>query len=115
MRQIFLGNRLGLHIALGWEYRGQNVQQAPVVYIALEGIRLSSTCRAFKRHHGVDRRRSICSPRSTCRRITRAGRRSKRRLGDHLAGRVFIDTLNRSLVGSESKDEDMARYLAAAE
>ena len=29
-------------------------------------------------------------------------------------GVVFIDTLNRSLVGSESKDEDMARYLAAA-
>jgi hypothetical protein len=27
---------------------------------------------------------------------------------------VFIDTLNRSLVGSESKDEDMAAYLAAA-
>lgn len=27
---------------------------------------------------------------------------------------MFIDTLNRSLVGSESKDEDMAQYLAAA-
>jgi hypothetical protein len=27
---------------------------------------------------------------------------------------VFIDTLNRSLAGSESKDEDMAAYLAAA-
>src|SRR4029078_2831686 len=29
-------------------------------------------------------------------------------------GLVFIDTLNRSLQGSESKDEDMAAYLAAA-
>jgi hypothetical protein len=29
-------------------------------------------------------------------------------------GIVFIDTLNRSLAGSESKDEDMAAYLAAA-
>jgi hypothetical protein len=29
-------------------------------------------------------------------------------------GVIFIDTLNRSLVGSESKDEDMAKYLAAA-
>lgn len=29
-------------------------------------------------------------------------------------GVVFIDTLNRSLAGSESKDEDMAAYLAAA-
>ena len=28
---------LGMHIALGWNYRGHRVQQAPVVYIALEG------------------------------------------------------------------------------
>jgi RecA-family ATPase len=34
---------------------------------------------------------------------------------DITPGVVFIDTLNRSLVGSESKDEDMAKYLAAAE
>jgi hypothetical protein len=32
-----------------------------------------------------------------------------------MPGVVFIDTLNRSLVGSESKDEDMAKYLAAAD
>ena len=32
-----------------------------------------------------------------------------------MPGAVFIDTLNRLLVGSESKDEDMGRYLAAAE
>src|SRR5262249_58783967 len=35
-------------------------------------------------------------------------------LGDVKPGAVFIDTLNRSLVGSESKDEDMAAYLAGA-
>jgi hypothetical protein len=35
-------------------------------------------------------------------------------LGDLKPGAVFIDTLNRSLVGSESKDEDMAAYIAAA-
>src|SRR5207248_1649779 len=28
---------LGMHIALGWNYRGHKVQQAPVVYVALEG------------------------------------------------------------------------------
>ncbi len=28
---------LGLHVALGWEYRGRRVQQATVVYAALEG------------------------------------------------------------------------------
>jgi hypothetical protein len=33
----FWATDLGLHIALGWEYRGRRVQQAPVIYIALEG------------------------------------------------------------------------------
>jgi hypothetical protein len=39
----------------------------------------------------------------------------KAQLGADLPGVLFLDTLNRSLVGSESKDEDMARFLAAAE
>jgi AAA domain len=39
----------------------------------------------------------------------------KAQLGENLPGVLFLDTLNRSLVGSESKDEDMARFLAAAE
>jgi hypothetical protein len=39
----------------------------------------------------------------------------KAQLGTDLPGVFFLDTLNRSLVGSESKDEDMARFLAAAE
>ena len=39
----------------------------------------------------------------------------KRQLGDIKPVAVFLDTLNRSLVGSESKDEDMAQYIAAAE
>jgi hypothetical protein len=36
-------------------------------------------------------------------------------VGENLPGALFLDTLNRSLVGSESKDEDIARFLAAAE
>ena len=39
----------------------------------------------------------------------------KAQLGTDLPGVLFLDTLNRSLVGSESRDEDMARFLAAAE
>jgi hypothetical protein len=39
----------------------------------------------------------------------------KAQLGKNLPGVLFLDTLNRSSVGSESKDEDMARFLAAAE
>jgi hypothetical protein len=43
---------LGLHIALGWEYRGRRVQQAHVVYVALEGQHgFPARIEAFRRHH----------------------------------------------------------------
>ncbi|MFY9836413.1 MAG: AAA family ATPase [Xanthobacteraceae bacterium] len=52
---------LGLHIALGWDYRGHKVQQAPVVYVALEGRHgFPARIKAFRRHHGL--RRSFYSP-----------------------------------------------------
>src|SRR5262249_48248968 len=38
----------------------------------------------------------------------------KNQLGGSTPGVVVIDTLNRSLVGSESKDDDMSAYLAGA-
>jgi hypothetical protein len=40
---------------------------------------------------------------------------TKRRLGDQIPVGVVLDTLNRSLVGSESKDEDMSAYIRAAQ
>jgi AAA domain len=46
---------LGLHIALGWDYRGHKVQQATVVYVALEGRHgFPARIEAFRRHHGVE-------------------------------------------------------------
>ncbi len=109
---------VALHIALGWKYRGRHVKQAPVVYIALEGQSgLDARVDAFKRHHGVDeapfflikvRVDLIADHKALVADI-------KAQIGAVMPGAVFIDTLNRSLVGSESKDEDMGRYLAAAE
>jgi hypothetical protein len=109
---------LGLHIALGWKYRGRRVQQAIVVYVALEGQSgFPARIEAFKQHHGITdapfylvtvRLNLIADAVALVASI-------KEQLGDILPGVVFIDTLNRSLVGSESKDEDMAKYLGAAE
>jgi hypothetical protein len=46
---------LGMHIALGWDYRGHKVQQAPVVYVALEGRHgFPARIEALRRHYGVD-------------------------------------------------------------
>jgi hypothetical protein len=109
---------IGMHISLGWEYRGRRVQQAPVVYIALEGqYGLPARLEAFKRQHGVTEapfylasvRLNLIADVAALVTDIRA------QIGDVLPGAVFLDTLNRSLVGSESKDEDMAKYLAAAD
>jgi hypothetical protein len=110
---------LGLHIALGWEYRGRRVQQAPVVYVALEGQHgFPARIEAFRGHHEVVEAPFFLV---TSRLNLAADARQliadiKAQIPDGITpGAVLIDTLNRSLVGSESKDEDMAKYLAAAD
>jgi hypothetical protein len=110
---------LGLHIALGWTYRGRRVQQAAVVYIALEGQHgMPARIEAFRRYHDVAEA-PFYLVMSRLNLIADAGQLIKdiktQIPTDIRPGVVFIDTLNRSLVGSESKDEDMAKYLAAAE
>ena len=109
---------LGLHLSLGWEYRGRRVQQRPVVYVALEGQHgVPARAEGFRRHHGVVdapfflvlRRLNLIAD------AAQLVADIKAQIGDVLPGAVFLDTLNRSLVGSESKDEDMAKYLAAAD
>jgi AAA domain len=114
----FFAADLGMHIALGWDYRGHKVQQAPVVYIALEGRHgLPARVEAFRRHYGVDVAPFYLLTASLDL-VAKSGQliaSIKAQLGAHLPGVIFLDTLNRSLVGSESKDEDMARFLAAAE
>jgi RecA-family ATPase len=103
---------------MGREYRGRRVHQNEVVYLALEGqdgfgkreeafcqryLEPGDTVPAFKlcgakldlvKDHPqliADIRRQSSSP-----------------------GCVVIDTMNRSLVGSEAKDADMTAYLRAA-
>jgi hypothetical protein len=114
----FLAMDLGMHIALGWDYRGHRVQQAPVVYIALEGRHgFPARVDAFRRYYGVENAPFYLLPASLDL-VAKSGlliASIKAQLGENLPGVLFLDTLNRSLVGSESKDEDMARYLAAAE
>jgi hypothetical protein len=114
----FLAMDLGMHIALGWDYRGHKVQQAPVVYIALGGRHgFPARVEAFRRHYGVESAPFYLLSASLDL-VAKSGlliASVKAQLGENLPGVLFLDTLNRSLVGSESKDEDMARYLAAAE
>lgn len=108
---------LGLYIALDWEYRGRRVQQAPVVYIGLEGREgLPARKEAFARHHDVAEAPFylITTPLDLAKQADALIASIEAQLPGVKPGAVFIDTLNRSLVGSESKDEDMAAYLAGA-
>jgi hypothetical protein len=106
-----------MHVALGRAYRGRRVQQGGVVYLALEGgSGFSRRVEAWRRCHGyrgpapfhligipidiiadhvvliADIRAQTTNPSVVC-----------------------IDTLNRGLNGSENKDEDMARFIRAAD
>jgi hypothetical protein len=109
---------LSMHIALGQEYRGRRVQKGPVVYLALEGGRgFTHRVEAFRRHHGVtdapfylitDRTDLVNDHQQLIAEITV-------QLSEPRPTLVVIDTLNRSLFGSENRDEDMAAYIRAAD
>jgi hypothetical protein len=109
---------LSMHIALGWEYRGRRVQKGPVVYLALEGGKgFTHRVEAFRRRHGVtdapfylitDRTDLVNDHKQLIAEITV-------QLSEPRPALVVIDTLNRSLAGSENSDEDMAHYIRAAD
>jgi RecA-family ATPase len=110
-----------MHVAIGWKYRTREVICGPVVYCAFEGAEgYGKRADAFRKHHNVpdewdppfflvsarmdfvsDHPELIASIRS--------------KLGDDQPVAVVLDTLNRSLPGSESSDQDMAAYIKAAD
>ena len=109
---------LSMHIALGRGYRGKHVQQGPVVYLALEGGKgFTHRVEAFRRHHKVtnapfylitDRAALVYDHKQLITEI-------KGQLREPRPALVVIDTLNRSLTGSENSDKDMGDYIRAAD
>ena len=115
----FLVFDLVMHIALGWPYRDRKVRQGAVVYCALEG------CAAFKNRVEAFRQKRLqesasgvpfhlmASPLSLV--VDHPSLITAIREQCPTPSVVAIDTLNRSLAGSESSDEDMAAYIKAAD
>ncbi len=109
-----------LHVSLGWQYRGLRVQQGHVVYISCEGARgIGQRVEAFRRsklaeHNGRVPCDFLISP------LDLASEHAEL-IADIKAQTtkaptiIVIDTLNRSLAGSESSDEDMANYIRGAD
>ncbi|MCX7314403.1 MAG: AAA family ATPase [Alphaproteobacteria bacterium] len=108
-----------LHVSLGWDYRGRKVFPGPVVYCAFEGAEgYKKRNDAFSQHYDlaivppfflVAARMNFVADHGALIDAIRA------QLGDQTPVCVVLDTLNRSLHGSENNDVDMAAYIQAAD
>jgi hypothetical protein len=116
----FLTFDLMMHVAMGWQYRGRRVKQGVVVYCALEGAEgFRARVEAFRREklsedasppfHLMASSLSLVADHPTFLADIRA------QLGEERPAVVVIDTLNRSLAGSENDDKDMNAYVKAAD
>jgi hypothetical protein len=109
---------LAMHVVRGMAYRGRRVQQGAVVYIALEGgYGFRARIEAYRRTHDVNDVPFYLVTERTNLVEDHAALVAdiQRQIGQSVPVLVVIDTLNRSLAGSESKDEDMASYIRAAD
>lgn len=107
-----------MHVALGWEYRGRRVKKAAVVYCVLEGAEgFLARVEAFRQAKMTEEADVpfflIATPMSLA--ADHGHIVVAIRAADVTPGAVVIDTLNRSIAGSESDDRDMAAYIQAAD
>ncbi|MBV9199729.1 MAG: AAA family ATPase [Alphaproteobacteria bacterium] len=111
-----------LRVALGREYRGHRVEKGAVVYIACEGERgLAGRLEAFRRRclapednqdppfYLLPTRLDLVSE------VELLAHEIAGQVGDERPVAIVVDTLNRSLRGSESNDQDMGDYIKAAD
>jgi hypothetical protein len=104
-------------VARGIPYRGRRVRQGAVVYLALEGgIGFRRRVEAYRREHNVTEAPFyLITDRTDLIKDHPALIAAIKEQTTDTPVAVVIDTLNRSLAGSESKDEDMAAYIRAAD
>jgi AAA domain len=110
-----------MHVALGWDYRSRRVHQGPVVYCAFEGASgYGQRAQAFRQRHLQDHEDDVPFflmpvPLDLFGDRDRLIAAIRRELGDETPVSVTLDTLNRSIRGSESSDQDMSNYVKAAD
>jgi hypothetical protein len=112
---------LGFHVAHYPEYRGRSVLQVPVVYCAFEGAHgYKKRAEALRRHHKIPAANDIAlylvpGRANMIKEYPLLISAVREQLVGEVPRMIVLDTLNKSLVGSESKDVDMAAYIVAAE
>jgi hypothetical protein len=111
---------LCMHIAMGWEYRGRKTMQGSVVYMVLEGDSgYAQRVQAFRNRFLTGNENvpmyDIVTSIDLIKDHQQLIRDLKAQLGDIAPAVVAIDTLNRSLKGSENDPEAMTAYVRAAD
>jgi hypothetical protein len=112
---------LVMHVALGWEYRGRRVEQGPVVYIAAEGeLGIKARVEAFRQariaEDGANPPFYLLTTRlDLVNDLDELITDVQAQLPQEGCITIVVDTLNRTIHGSESKDEDMGAYRDAAD
>jgi len=112
---------LVLHVALGRAYRDRRVDPGVVVYITCEGQSgFPARIEAFRSRklQGDDQEPSfylLPAPLDLVGDINALIAEIAAQLGTTAPILIVVDTLNRSLAGSESRDEDMSAYVRACD
>ena len=112
---------LVMHVARGCEYRGKTVEQGTVVYIAAEGeLGIKARAHAYRQARmaetGEDPPFYLLTTRlDLVEDIDELIADIKAQLPDEQCLIIVIDTLNRTIHGSESKDDDMGAFRDAAD
>jgi hypothetical protein len=112
---------LMMHVALGWTYRGRRVNQGAVVYCAFEGqTGIEQRVEAFRLTYLAVHDAAVpfyLEPVTLdlVRDHVALIAAIRQALGDVMPVAVTLDTLNRSLTGSESSYQDMSAYVRAAD
>jgi AAA domain len=110
---------LTMHVALGREYRGKRVHQGPIVYCCFEGQSgVSGRVEAFRQRflaEDAERVPFFLQPAPMDLIKEHQELIAAIRALESSPVAVVLDTLNRSLNGSENSDEDMGAYIKATD
>lgn len=110
---------LAMHVALGWQYRDRRVQEGAVVYCAFEGqTGIQARVEAFRQTFPIETDQPVpfyLQPVTLDLVAQHADLIAAIKQQDDTPVLVVLDTLNRSLRGSENDAKDMAAYIAAAD
>ena len=106
------------HIAHGRPYHGRDVRQAPAMYLALEGSAgvIRQRIPGWHRHYGLLNTTPQLAVIETPVTLTKTAdseklKRTALKLLGRLPGIIVVDVLKRTMDGSESDDEVVARFI----